>query len=156
MEEVTELRTDLERTKEIATLNLSSAENEKVGKRQVEAKLYELSNHLSQMTLAKHKQEVAARESDKLVQELKARLKKSSERLVSAEDVNHGLRDEIAELQEQLKAVSRTAKHERKQCEELRQQLARLEGSNEGHSALYQFIHKITEKKALEEAVDDE
>jgi chromosome segregation ATPase len=156
LQEVAELRSELERAKDIANLNLSSAENEKSGKRQVEAKLYELSNQLSQVTLTKHKQEAAARESEKLVHELKSLVKKNNEKVVSLEETNRGLRDEIAELQEQLKVSTKATKHEKKVSGELRQQIARLEGTQEANSTLYQFIHKITEKKALEEATEDE
>ena len=138
-------------TKDLASASAATAENEKTGRRQTETQLLEISSQLSAMTIKYREQEVHVVDTEKQMQKLQGVLKKKTERLTAAEEINRNLRNQVNELQEQLAEAAKSAKKQHKKYMELSQQLTDIETRNRDHATLQQFIHKITEKKGVED-----
>jgi chromosome segregation ATPase len=144
--EVEQLKQNVEHLQKAADANRATAENELKGRRQAEAKLFEVSSQLSEITLKFHDQELAAGESEKERQRLDAEMKKRSERLAATEEANRTLRERVSELEADLKVLSKHSRTQKQELTVMRQKVTELEGICHDHTTLYQFIHKITER----------
>jgi chromosome segregation ATPase len=144
--EVEQLKQNVEHLQRVAEANRATAENELKGRRQAEAKLFEISSQLSEMTVKFHDQEVATGDSEKERQRLDMEAKRRGERLTATEDTNRKLRERVSELEADLRTVSKHARMQKQEITAMQQKITELEIICRDHTTLYQFIHKITER----------
>jgi chromosome segregation ATPase len=144
--EVIELRESLEHLQKVAEANRTTAENELKGRRQAEAKLYEVSGQLSELTVKLHERETAAGDASKQKQRFENEAKKRGDRLASTEESNRTLRERVLELGDDLRVVSTLSRSQKQETLMLQRKVTELETQCHDHTTLYQFIHKITER----------
>jgi hypothetical protein len=143
--EIVQLRESLEHIQKVAEANGITAENELKGRRQAEAKLYEISGQLSELSVKVHDQEMASETAQKQKQKFENEAKKRGERLTATEQSNRTLRARITELEDDLRTLTKFTRAQKQEISILQQKITVLETQCHDHTTLYQFIHKITE-----------
>lgn len=141
------VKANLEKTTKMNERNRELFDGEKQTKIQVENKLYETTAQLNEMTIKFHEQESMSLENEKQINRFETLLQKKTDRLNAAEETMRQLRVQVAELLDQVQSLNKTVKKQKKMIEGYHEQTTNLESSNRDQNMLYQFIHKITEKK---------
>jgi chromosome segregation ATPase len=142
--EIALLQERLDQVQKLADANRTAADNELSGRRQAEAKLYDLTGQLNDLTVKLHDQETAHNETEKQRQKSEAQAKKKGDQLLETEESNRTLRRRISEMEDDVRTLAKATRTQKQEISALQQRITELEAQNRDHITLYQFIHKIT------------
>jgi chromosome segregation ATPase len=146
VKEIANLRNELDLARTQAMASEATAIDKALGRNQSEAQLVSVSNQLTDTTLRLHKREKSLTQTEKRLDRTERMLEKKVHGLDAAERINRGLREQIEELQTQLRTAGQLTRKHKAMITKLQEQLTEKESASREQTALYEFIHKMTEK----------